>query len=246
MGSKINYVMDLREFEIYKTWREGKYRRDLERLQNDLANRGLASSSIRNAEEQWLKSEFETEVSREEAVASEFERTKGENLRMSCNQRITNYTLIAGTLIATAISLGTYYHANQISLLVNRPYLVVRTIEHSKLDPNSPDSQKRKVTDQYTLSIKNAGNLPAKINGIDLHCDQEGVMSGSLDKIGGVIGNGEEGLYIVGARSNKETRCSFIIKYDLPTAPTTSSFETKYDLYRFSDLLMLPLQVWMK
>lgn len=49
-------------FNLFKKYRLRKYNRDLDKLRNDLANRGLAQSSIREDEERWLKEDYADEV----------------------------------------------------------------------------------------------------------------------------------------------------------------------------------------
>ncbi|MGW8184617.1 MAG: hypothetical protein ACWGHO_00720 [Candidatus Moraniibacteriota bacterium] len=54
--------MNKKQFEIFKTWRIKKYNKDLVKLREDLAGRGLTMSSIRIAEEKDLKDECDSEI----------------------------------------------------------------------------------------------------------------------------------------------------------------------------------------
>jgi len=54
--------MNEKWLEIYKKYRERKYKRDLDKLQANFAERGLIQSGIREREEQWLKEDYEDEV----------------------------------------------------------------------------------------------------------------------------------------------------------------------------------------
>ena len=58
--------MNKKWLEIYKKYRDRKYKRDLDKLQADFAERGLAQSGTRGKEEQWLKEDYEDEVAMEQ------------------------------------------------------------------------------------------------------------------------------------------------------------------------------------
>ena len=240
--------MNSREFELYKTWRERKYWRDLEKLQNDLANHGLASSGIRNKEEAWLKDEYETEVLREEAMMLDYQAQKAREKHASKVQQYTNYALVAGTVIAAFAAVFGTHQASSLNESINRPYLVIRTIEHSKLETSSPAYHKGEITEKYSIFIKNVGVLPAKVVDTTLDCPTDGAISSIAEYFGlGVIGNGEEGVTAITARENKETECKYIIRYVMPTdSSSTTPYETKYQLYLHSTEEIVPEGVWMK
>jgi len=102
--------MNEKKFEIYKVWRTKKYERDLEKKRDELASRGLASSSIRNKEEQWLKEELEADLGQKKSEALEYEETKEETRMTSRNQRVTSIIL---ALISVLSFLGVMYYSHQ-------------------------------------------------------------------------------------------------------------------------------------
>jgi len=161
--------MNRKEFEIFEKWREEKYKIDLEKLQNDLAHRGLAQSGIRAKEELWLKKEYEAEISRKRAEMEDYENEKKEKKRSRMIQKITNFSLIGVAVISTIISILIYSN----SVRLDRPYLTIDTsqmkeqlsVQHT--DPSAvlqalQESAAYPYNDFFSFTIQNVGKLPAK------------------------------------------------------------------------------------
>lgn len=96
--------MNKKQFETFRTWRLKKYEIDLGKLRNDLANRGLAHSSIRNQEEAWLKEECDAEIVMKKIDSEEYEKEKKDKRRERLVFIVTNATLAAVALISLFFS----------------------------------------------------------------------------------------------------------------------------------------------
>ena len=103
--------MNQKWLEIYKKYRKRKYERDLDKLRNDLANRGLSRSSIRENEERWLKEDCDDEVTMKQ---EEIDINKEES-RVRKNSIWTNRILVIVSILSFLLTLGVSYITAQHS-----------------------------------------------------------------------------------------------------------------------------------
>lgn len=150
--------MNRKYFEIFKKYRGRKYSRDLDKLQEDFASRGLISSGIRNKEEARLKADYEDEIS-----------MKGEETAIYYEQRRerTNSIWINRILASVAILsfLATIYYADKNFQAQYRPYLAFEgeSTDFSYLigvDENNHIINDDKVI--ISTKLSNTGIMPAK------------------------------------------------------------------------------------
>lgn len=148
--------MNRKEFEIFEKWRKGKYEIDLEKLQNDLASRGLSRSGIREKEELWLREEYESEVARKKAEAEDYEEEKEKQERGRRNMIRTNRVLVSVAIISMVISaagvmVGIYF-SNKANLINEKQLLpqfeIIRKIDNL----NTPEASE-------SISIENKGAI---------------------------------------------------------------------------------------
>ena len=97
--------MNEKQFNIFKNWRLKKYNIDLSKLQNDLANRGMAMSSEREREEKWLKEECHSEIEMKKFESKEYEKEKKEQERERRNFIITNIILASVALLSLVLQI---------------------------------------------------------------------------------------------------------------------------------------------
>lgn len=104
--------------KAYKKYRQRKYERDLDRLQNDFASHGMVSSGQRNKEERWLKEDFEDDIAmKQEDVKISGEITK-ERMTSIWTNRILATIAIASLVLTTILSfmtINTAHESNDIS-----------------------------------------------------------------------------------------------------------------------------------
>ncbi|MBN2094056.1 MAG: hypothetical protein JW740_01670 [Candidatus Zambryskibacteria bacterium] len=146
--------MNKKQFEIYKNWRTKKYERDLEKKQDEMAVRGLASSSIRNKEEKWLKEELEADLGQKESEALEHEEAKTDDRKTSRNQRITS-------IILASISILSFFGVIYFSYQQNK-------INEKLLEQNLKTQQLEFEYDfeNKTATFKNYGEIPIYVEAI--------------------------------------------------------------------------------
>lgn len=137
--------MNRKHFEIYKQWRKQKYQRDLEKLQNDLADRGIAYSGHREKEEEWLKDECDADINRREAEMKDYEHEKKAKKIDRCIQRITNLGLVAIAILSLGVSYSFYKST------IHRPYVAIRNVDFVEED---------KIVG-VNLTLINTGIVPA-------------------------------------------------------------------------------------
>lgn len=121
--------MNKKQFEIYKEWRRKKYQRDLEKKQDELASRGMASSGLRNKEEKWLIEEYQADIDSKEAESEENLQRSLLERRTSLNQRITNWVLALASIAALSLNMWIYRETVKKDEQLNRPYFSVASLE---------------------------------------------------------------------------------------------------------------------
>lgn len=159
--------MNRKEFEIFEKWRKEKYKIDLEKLQNNLAERGLHQSGIRVKEESWLKDEYEAEVAKSKAEMEDYENEKKEKGRDRVIQRIVNYIIAGVAFSALIVSFLTYQNIVSTDQKINRPHLA---LEDSTLGFTEVAQKSERFNQlKFETFLVNIGNLPAEFNIVDTH-----------------------------------------------------------------------------
>lgn len=92
---------------MYKKYRQRKYKRELDKLRDDLANRGLAQSTIRANEKDWLKEDYDDDIAmRQEEVELHEEQSKERKISIRTN-RILSIITILSFFVTLAVSFVT-------------------------------------------------------------------------------------------------------------------------------------------
>jgi predicted nucleic acid-binding Zn ribbon protein len=100
--------MNQKKFEIWEKWRTDQCNVELEQLRNDLANRGLSSSSIRNQAEKNLLEKCRAEIAMEKASTEAEEQEILEKNRERKNQLKTNLIIALASIISAAGAFGSF------------------------------------------------------------------------------------------------------------------------------------------
>ena len=131
--------------KIYKKYRERKYERDLDKLRNNLANRGLAQSGIRQNEERWLKENYEDDAAmKEQEVRIETEKALERRTSIWTNRILASVAIVSlfGTLY---VSWRTVQLSNDENLIAKKQQLPVFVAERKEASPITSTSTEQLV-----------------------------------------------------------------------------------------------------
>lgn len=114
--------------EIYKKYRKRKYGRDLDKLREDFAGRGLASSGIRNNEERWLKEDYEDEVAMKQEEVQIYKEETKERMTSIWTNRILAVIASLSFLMTLGVSIITTQFSKETLELNYLPSIDVQYI----------------------------------------------------------------------------------------------------------------------
>ncbi len=97
--------MDRKKFGIWRNWKAKQQAIELLELQENLASRGLASSSTRNSAENHLKEKYEAEVEMEQATMESEEAEARGRAHERKNLIRTNWIIAIGTISSVILTL---------------------------------------------------------------------------------------------------------------------------------------------
>lgn len=159
--------MNYKWLEIFGKYRQRKYERDLDKLRNDLASRGLTSSGIRNNEERWLKEDYEDEMQMKEEEISIYDTERTAQRTERKNSIFTNRILasvaVLGFFMTSAVSWFTIQNAREVVELELKANEINEQITKLERDNSQPFLV---TVGRYeggtAVRIQNVGGGPAK------------------------------------------------------------------------------------
>lgn len=116
-------LMNQKWLEIYKKYRARKYDRDLDKLRNDLDDRGLALSGARENQERWLKEDYEDEVAMKNEEAVIHKEESRERQTSIWTNRILAFVAIVSFFVTLVVSWKTIQNSNEANLIVKKQQL---------------------------------------------------------------------------------------------------------------------------
>lgn len=105
--------MNEKWLEIYKKYRERKYMRDLDKLRNDLANRGLGNSSIRENQERYLKEDYEDKVAMKQEEVEIYKEKSRERITGIWANRMLAVIALLSFFVTLGVSRVTIQHSKE-------------------------------------------------------------------------------------------------------------------------------------
>lgn len=160
--------MNRKKYTVWAEWKKKQQKVDLEELQNDIANRGMTFSGMREQAERHLNEKYDTEIEMERLVMEEEEREKKEKQR-------ERYVLIGANIILALTAFASIWFSTQTYKLstdenrkLNRPYLQIENPifefygEDGEQINHAISSEKIKFFKLMSKTV-NHGNIPAEV-----------------------------------------------------------------------------------
>ena len=114
--------MNNNQFKIWKKRREEKCKRELEKLRDDLASKGMAIGGYREKEEEWLRRECDSEINQRKEESKEYKK----EIKW---HRIERSTSMIINIILALIALFSFYLTRQENIKSNQLEEKINKIE---------------------------------------------------------------------------------------------------------------------